>query len=182
MFRGVCPKVGVVKINADLHAIFRRTFSERDSRGEIVVSAAVPVAVLIIRIVPDADTGIVDAGLCHGGKYILLGTVGVVIFHAAFFFRENRGDIHAADKTVSEFRDRLHVDACGFCGGRQRICGRWLGVSGTLRRHCLGNLRLGNRLWGLYVCRDGGGWSFRSGLPCICAAACQGQCGQRYCK
>ena len=82
---GICPEIRIVEINVYFHPILRGAFSEFDRGCDIIVSAAVTISVLIIRIVPDTQTDVIHAGFRQCLKHILLFSVVTVVLCAAFF-------------------------------------------------------------------------------------------------
>lgn len=79
----VRPEIRVMEIHAHLHAVRRRPFSKGDRRRNVIVAAAVPVSIRVIRTIPHAEADIIYAGLCQRLKDILLFSFIIVIRHAA---------------------------------------------------------------------------------------------------
>ena len=94
--------------------MFRRTSTQLYCFFHIAVTTAVSVSVCIIRMVPDAHADIVDPGIRQDLKEIPCIAVFVIIHDTAFFFRDQRRNIHTADKVLRKSVDRLHKDLCGF--------------------------------------------------------------------
>ena len=104
------PKIGIMEIDADLHAILRSTLTQGNCGCYVVVTAAVTVTVLIIGIIPDTETDIVHTGLCQRHKYILFFPVEIIIFYAAVLQSQYCRGVHAPVKIIGNAVDRLHID------------------------------------------------------------------------
>ena len=108
---GVGPEIGIMKINADLHAIFRGMLSQSDGSCHVVIAAAVTVAVLIIGIVPDAQADIIHTGLRQCHEHILFFPIKVIIFYAAVLQSKYRGSVHAPIEIIGNVRNCFYVNA-----------------------------------------------------------------------
>ena len=104
---GVGPEIGIMEINADLHAIFRGTLSQSDGGRHVIIAAAVTVAVLVIGIIPDPETDIVHTGLCQCHKNILFFPIKIIIFHAAVLQSQHGRSVHTTVKVIGNAVDRL---------------------------------------------------------------------------
>ncbi|MNI78314.1 hypothetical protein D3C73_1346800 [compost metagenome] len=72
-----------MEVDQQLHAVCGRSFADFNSGCQVIVAPAVSVALGIERIIPDPYPDVVDAGLMHRCKNILLVAVFVIEFDAA---------------------------------------------------------------------------------------------------
>ena len=116
---GVCPEIAVMEVHQQLHAVFRCPLSDGHRVVNIAVASAVAVARPVKRIVPDADTDIVDAVFGQNAVNILFLSFVVIIPDTALFQRRNAGSIHAQNEIRGQILHLLHNQRIG---GHSRLC------------------------------------------------------------
>ena len=147
-----------MEIYAYLHAILCRSLTKLNSRGNIIVSTAVPISVLIIRVVPYTKSYVVDTRLGKRLEHVLLLAVKSIVLRTAVLNRKHRRGIHSSYKVIGNVRYRLNKYARLLRSVRQ-----------CKRRHVnlLGiNLDFIRRL-SLYSRELCGALSFRFGILCF---------------
>ena len=96
----VCPKIRIVEVDQQFHAILGGAFSDGNGIFNIAVTAAISLAIGCIGVVPDPDTDIVDAIVAQDLIDILRTAVMVIIANAALFQCRHTGSIHAYDEII----------------------------------------------------------------------------------
>ena len=109
----VGPEVGVMEVDKQLHAVLCSTLTDLDSVVDITVTAAVALAILVIRIVPDSDTDVIYAVVRKNFIYVLLCAVKIVVFHTAFLKGGNGRCVHTHDKVLGQVLNLSYVKAVG---------------------------------------------------------------------
>ena len=121
-----------MEIDQQLHAAVSRAPADLLCLFQIVVAAAVAVAVRVIGIVPDAHADVIDAVVSKYFENILRLPCLIFEAHTGVFERDDRGDIHTADKIRVLKRDLFHGDTVA----HRRVCRRRDRHDGACREQC----------------------------------------------
>ena len=107
----VSPKVGIMEVNKELHTVLRGTPADLASLCKVAVTAAVAVAVAVIRVVPYADADIVHAVFRQDLEQILDLEIFVFECNTRLLERDNGRNVHSADKIGVFEVDLFDIDA-----------------------------------------------------------------------
>ena len=128
LLAGVRPEVGIVEVHDQLHAVFCRARADLDRLVDVVVAAAVAVALRVVRMVPYAHADMRDAVFRQRFEHVLLLAGKVIILYAALLLGNDRGRIHAHDEIVGQVLDLPDIQRAALdLSGRIHIPGRFLG-------------------------------------------------------
>ena len=95
LFFWICPKIGILNINKQFHAIFCCTSSNFSSSVQIAVSATVAISSTVIRLIPDTHSNIIDTMLRKCPKNILFPAIFITICDTCILHSQYRGYIDA---------------------------------------------------------------------------------------
>ena len=123
------PEIRIMEVHDQLHAGLGGAFPDLGGLFDVVVAAAVSVAVLVIGVVPDAHADVGHARLRQRQEHVPLLAGEIIILHAALLLGDDRGSVHTQDEILRQIRDRLDIERIA---GKRRLCGRARpGTAGT---------------------------------------------------
>ena len=97
LFR-ISPEIRILNIHQQLHAVPGSTLPDFRRCVQIAVAASVAVSVLIIGLVPDPDSDVIDPIFRQRPENVLFPVVCIVKGHASFLNSQNGRDINASDR------------------------------------------------------------------------------------